>query len=133
MRRDHRKLKAFQTADSLVIDVYRETRILPVEERFGLQAQIRRAAISAATNIVEGSARSSTAEYCRFLEIAMASAREVAYLIGLAARLEFLASQIADGLVSRYGDVQGSLINIIRSLSPASSRALSPKALSPKP
>jgi four helix bundle protein len=118
MSRDHRKLEAFQIADSLVIDMYRTTQRFPVAERFGLQAQIRRAAVSVATNIVEGSARTSDTEYCRFLEIALGSAREVAYLISVSTRLGFVAQREAAVLDDRYGAVQGKLHRIIGSIGP---------------
>ena len=90
MGRNHKKLRVFHRADALVISVYRLTRELPAEERYGLQAQVRRAAVSIATNIVEGSARRSEGDYIRFLDIAHASARETAYLLDLCSRLEYL-------------------------------------------
>jgi four helix bundle protein len=89
--RDHTKLRAYELADQLALAIYKETRFFPREEMFGLTSQLRRAAVSIASNIVEGSARSSEAEYLRFLDIAYGSAREVEYQVGLAARLGFLA------------------------------------------
>jgi four helix bundle protein len=90
MSRDHRKLKAFHLADTLAVCIYRETAPFPVSERYGLQSQLRRAAVSVPANIVEGSARRSDADYIRFLEIALSSACEVDYLIDLSERLSFL-------------------------------------------
>jgi len=91
MARDHRRLRSFTFADEFVMLVYQETACFPVEERHGLQSQIRRAAVSGAANIVEGSVRRSQAEYLRFLEIALGSLCEADYLLNLSRRLGFLS------------------------------------------
>jgi four helix bundle protein len=81
--RDHTKLRAFEVADGLVLNVYKVTKGFPREEQFGLTSQLRRAGVSIASNIVEGCARNSEADYIHFLDMAYGSAREVEYQIGL--------------------------------------------------
>ncbi|MFN6128894.1 MAG: four helix bundle protein [Planctomycetota bacterium] len=85
--RDHKKLRAFELADQLAITTYQQTGSLPKDELFGLVSQMRRAAVSIASNIVEGCSRNSTVEYVRFLEVAYGSTRELEYQISLAERL----------------------------------------------
>jgi len=88
--RDPAKLEVFQLAHRLVLKVYAVTASLPHTEQFGLQAQLRRAAVSIPTNIVEGCARHSGREYQRFIDIALGSAVEVRYLLQLARELKLL-------------------------------------------
>src|SRR3990172_4535180 len=101
--RDHRKLRAFELADTLVLSIYTATRTFPKDEQFGLTSQIRRAAISIASNIVEGCARTSQPDYIRFLDMAFGSAREVEYQLSIATRLGYLPPQDAMEL-SRHAD-----------------------------
>lgn len=116
MSRDHRNLRVFQLADELVLNVYRITQMLPMEERFGLQSQIRRAAVSVAANIVEGCARSTTNDYVHFVSISLGSANETRYLIDLATRLNYLKKDETNPLVTRYTELIASLANLVRSL-----------------
>ena len=67
--RDHTKLRAFELADELVVIIYRVSRNFPKEETYGLTSQIRRAAVSVPSNIVEGCARNSKVEYKRSIEM----------------------------------------------------------------
>jgi four helix bundle protein len=91
--RDHRKLLAFKKADSLAVMMYKATADFPSEERFGLTAQLRRAAVSVPSNIVEGAARDSDADYLRFLDIAFGSLKEMRYQWSLAQRLSFVSDE----------------------------------------
>jgi four helix bundle protein len=109
MSRDHRKLRVFQEANDLVAEVYKSTTIFPISERYGLQAQLRRAAVSVPVNIVEGSARRSTSEYCNFLNIAAGSTAEAWYLVELSGRLGFLTASDVDRLSSSYRSLAGQL------------------------
>ena len=88
--RDHTKLKAFELSDELTLSIYRITKSFPKSETFGLTSQMRRAAVSAASNIVEGCSRSSQADFLRFLEIALGSIRELHYQLSLAFRLTYI-------------------------------------------
>ena len=88
--RDHTKLRAFELADEVAVLIYQATKRFPREEIYGLASQLRRAAVSVPSNIVEGCARESQAEYLRFLEIAFGSLRELHYQFGLANRLGYV-------------------------------------------
>jgi four helix bundle protein len=91
--RDHTKLRAFELADDLALAIYQANVNFPRHEQFGLTNQIRRAAVSGASNIVEGCARSSEADYLRFLDFAYGSVREVEYQLTLAYRLNYLSPE----------------------------------------
>ena len=112
--RDHRKLRAFQEADRLVIAVYDATRCLPEREAFGLTSQLRRAAVSVVANIVEGSARPSEKDYRHFLSVAFASLRELGYLLDLTVRLGLLPKEQAEPVLIRQNETAlllGALLN----------------------
>jgi len=115
MARDHRKLEAFHLADQLALAIYPLTARLPLSEKYGLQSQLRRAAISVATNIVEGCARESEPDYLRFLDIALGSSREVLYLISLTLRLKLLNAADASGALELGERVAGALVNLRKS------------------
>ncbi|HET9605041.1 MAG TPA: four helix bundle protein [Gemmatimonadales bacterium] len=86
----YEKLLAWQRARELVLAVYRSTASWPADERFGLTSQLRRAAVSVAANIAEGSAKQGPREFRRFLDIAMGSLAEIGCLLTLARDLELL-------------------------------------------
>lgn len=75
MTQDHRKLEAFTIADELALEVYRATASMPISERFGLQSQLRGAALRIPIQIVAGCARRTTQDYVNLLTLAL-DARE---------------------------------------------------------
>jgi four helix bundle protein len=114
--RDHTKLRAFELADSLTMLVYQVTAGFPREEVFGLTSQLRRAAVSAASNIVEGCARDSEADYLRFLNIAFGSLRELHYQLNLSKRLGYLHSEDSSLIEPKVEEAEKVLNGLIRSL-----------------
>jgi four helix bundle protein len=113
--RNPRKLRVFVLADELAVEIYRVTSHFPTAGRFGLQSQIRRAAVSAATNIVE-SARRTTKDYLTFLNVSAGSAAETAYLLDFGTRLGLLGAQECDALSLRYTELLKGLLKLILTL-----------------
>jgi len=114
--RDHTKLRAFELADALAVQVYVLTRGFPKQEQFGLAAQMRRAAVSVASNIVEGCARQTAADYIRFLDIAYGSSREVQYQLSLAYRLGYVKAADYESTCALSEEASKVLNGLLRSL-----------------
>jgi four helix bundle protein len=95
---DYRNLLAWQRARALAGAVYQATESFPIRERFGLAAQMRRAAISVASNIAEGTGRSTDPELRRFLQIARGSLEELQTQITIAGDLQLIADAPAQAL-----------------------------------
>ena len=100
-----RDLIAWQKAMQLVSTIYRETENLPKHELYGLTGQIRRAAVSVASNIAEGQARHSRKEFPYFLSTARGSIAEVQTPILIAANLGYLCPANAEEIYTQTADV----------------------------
>ena len=118
MARDHRKLDVLHLADRLVLEIYKATADMPMSERFGLQSQVRRGAVSVPANIVEGSSRPTDREYARFITVAHGSSRECEYLIDLNARLGYVNASTARRLSQDYNQLSAMLLSLTRAISP---------------
>ncbi|HTK04732.1 MAG TPA: four helix bundle protein [Candidatus Eisenbacteria bacterium] len=97
-----RQLRIWEEAFSLAREVYVLTRSFPKEELFGLTSQVRRSANSVAANIAEGSGRSSSRDYERFLFMARGSARETMHHLLLAQTLDLMNQASTERLLTRY-------------------------------
>jgi four helix bundle protein len=108
------KLDAWQHAIDFAAAVYRKTRNFPGEERFGLTNQMRRAAMSISSNVVEGSSRSSRIDFARFVEIAGGSLFEVVSQAFVAKRQSFLSDSDFTELY-QLAERQGKILSGLRS------------------
>lgn len=98
----------------MAVRIYSVTRQISRGEMYGLQSQLRRAAVSVPANIVEGCARESRRDYARFLEVAFSSTREVIYLLDLASRLEMVDKLKAEESKLFAGRVAAALAALIK-------------------
>lgn len=115
---NYRKLIVWQKSMDLVEQIYRTTAQYPIEERYGLTSQIRRAAISIPSNVAEGEGRKSTdEEFARFLRIALGSLAELETQLELSERLEFLPTDRGKTLRDSTSEVGRLLNGLIRSKS----------------
>ena len=117
MARDFRKILAWQKADDLAVELYKTTSVsFPKEERFGVTAQLRSAAVSVAANIAEGSGRRTSSDFRRFLYQAQGSLSEVEYYLHLAHRLGYLNTADYDNLEQSRASVGRVLNGLIKSV-----------------
>ncbi len=111
---NYRDLIAWQKSVDIVEMVYDVTKSFPREEAYILTSQIRRAAISVPANIAEGSSRSSTKEFIRFLNIAMGSLKELETHFIISERLKLINATGVQNLIAKTDEV-GRIIYFLRS------------------
>jgi four helix bundle protein len=114
MKRAHHNLEAWQQAFTLVKTIYVATSKFPKDELYGLTSQMRRAAVSIPSNIAEGAARESTAEFLRFLYIARGSLAELETQLLISRDLGYIDD--LEQLLSDLERASGLLNGLIRSL-----------------
>lgn len=107
--RSYRDLKVWKVGLRLASECYRLTRGFPTDERHGLTAQIRRAAVSIPANIAEGHGRLHRGDYLRFLSIAIGSLRELETELMLARHLGYVGDE-GNRLVLRTTDELGRML-----------------------
>ena len=96
------KLEVWKLADELAFRVYKATKNFPKEEIYGITSQVRRAALSVPTNIVEGYSRKGDKELARFVNISLGSLAETKYLIYFSKRLDYFEKNVYSELKSGY-------------------------------
>ena len=119
----YRDLKVWQKAVDMTVRVYTLLKRFPLEERFGLASQVRRAAVSVPANIAEGSARESQRDYLHFLYIARGSLTEAQYFLHLSHRLGYLTDTDHESMAERVKAVFGCLHGLIKVVEKESGKA----------
>ena len=120
---DFKKLKVWQKSHELVLAVYQSTAGFPGHERFGLTAQLRRAASSIPANLAEGCGKGTDNEMGRYVRISLASATELEYHLLLAKDLGYLSPPVYGSLSPATSEVQSMLVGLARRLKRAPGRA----------
>lgn len=112
----HKKLKVWQAGMDFVVDLYKELENFPAQEKFGLTAQLQRAAVSVPSNIAEGAARKNTKELIQFLHVARGSLSELDTQLEICFRVGHLNRAAYDCLTIRLEEISRMLNGLIASL-----------------
>jgi len=114
--RSYQDLRVWQAGMDLVIRVYRLTRRLPTAEKYGLAAQMQRAAVSIPANIAEGHGRSHLGDKLRYLSIANGSLKELETEVMIAKMLGYATAAEARGALLKGAELGRMLTCLMRSL-----------------
>lgn len=113
MAKNYKELNVWQKAMDIAVSIYRLTLTFPKDELFGLVSQIRRAAVSIASNIAEGEGRKSSNEFHHFLGIALGSISELETQIELSVRIGFTEKSEIQSLVNDLATL-GKMLTALR-------------------
>lgn len=125
------KLTVWQEARKLNREMYRLSRSFPEREAFGLTSQLRRASVSVAANIAEGSGRNSDKDFAHFLEQAYGSLMEVATLLHLSLDEGYLKEPDAERLLDMIEVLAKQLAALNRSLAVKTTKTPFPRRAPP--
>lgn len=95
----------YQRAIDFVVEVYRFSKLLPDEERFGLIDQIRRSATSIPINIAEGSSSSSKKVFNRYLEVALGSGYEAKTILTICQKLNYGSKELISKMLAELDEI----------------------------
>ena len=110
------ELDVFRLAHKMALTIYKLTNEFPEEEKFGLTAQMRRAAYSVPMNLVEGANRLNSKEYRQFVGVAKGSAAEVGYQLLLAKDLDYIDEETYQEENANYDRICQMLAGLAKSL-----------------
>lgn len=101
-----KEIKVWKKAIKLATEIYLVVSDFPKEEKFGLSNQIKRAAVSIASNIAEGAGRNSNKEFGQFLSIANGSCYELLTQITIASKLGLMEKSKSEEICEKIVEIQ---------------------------
>ena len=116
-KKPHRNLLAWQKAMDFAVNIYELTRKFPQEEMYGLTSQLRRAAVSAPSNIAEGAAGRTKQQFSNYLSNAIGSLNEIDTQLELALRLGYATGAEYDRLYQALDECLALTYGLRRSVS----------------
>lgn len=116
MKHDYPKLKIWQKAMDLSVNIYEVTSQFPNEKKYGLVSQLRRASVSIPSNIAEGSAYESDRQFLKFLYISIGSLSEVETQCILSEKLNLLTKEKCETLLINTEELRKMLIKFMGTL-----------------
>ena len=116
MARNFRNYKVWQDAVEYSVKIYQQTDKMPWFEKKGLCDQLQRAAVSISSNIAEGSAKPSNADFARFLDTALGSSYEVETQLLVANKVGYIDDEKYKELYNGITEIEKQLAGLIRNL-----------------
>ena len=114
--RNFRTYKVWQDAVAYATNIYKVTGEMPWFEKKGLCDQLQRAAVSISSNIAEGSAKPSNAEFAKFLDTALGSSYEVETQLLIAKNVGYISEELHSSLFISLQEIEKQLAGFIRTL-----------------
>lgn len=124
MSHNYKELKIWTLGKQIAIDVYFLTKNFPSDEKFGLMAQLRRAAISIPSNIAEGSGRNNDSEFNHFLGIATGSAYELETQLIIAQEVSLIENEKAENTLEKVNELKKMLYGFKQKFNAKNSKTL---------
>ena len=109
---DFRKLRVWNRAQELCVEMYLLSADFPPEERFGVTAQLRKSAVSVGSNIAEGSKRKSPKDKARIINVSQSEGAEVMSLLDVVDRLKYGRKGSALPFIEKYDQLEGMIENL---------------------
>jgi len=114
--RDFNKYEVWKLSHQLTIEIYKITSEYPVDEKYQLVSQMRRAAYSIPSNFSEGCGRKSDKDFNRFVQISLGSAHELEYFVLLSKDLNFMDNEMHEILTEKINHIKRKLYSLSKKL-----------------